>query len=129
MLLDEFRDECIKLNIYSWDIVDSIDSWIWYNCLGEGVSELIAVLELYPDKDYSYQDDYDPYFTALDNWRVRWWDQLEPLFMIIVCLFGNYGTSPRSGWIERANMKKCIRFLELCKSTYQEEIDEETESE
>ena len=122
MLLDEFRDECIKLNIYSWDIVDSIDSWIWYNCLGEGVSGLIEVLELYPDKD---QDDFDPYFTALEKWRTRWWDQLEPLFMIIVCLFGNYGTSPRSGWVERANMNECIRFLELCKSTYQEDLEDQ----
>lgn len=126
MLENEFREECIKLGIYSWNIVNSIDSWIWYNCLGEGVTELIEVLELYPDK---YQDDFDPYFTALNNWRVRWWEQLEPLFMIIVCLFGNYGTSPRSGWIERKNMKKCIRFLELCKSTYQEELDVESEVE
>lgn len=121
MLLNEYREECIKLNIYSWDIVKSIDSWIWYNNLGDGVRELIEVLKLYPDKDH---DDFDPYFKTLDNWRARWWDQLEPLYIIIVCLFGNYGTSPRVGWIERINIEKCIRFLELCKSTYQEELDE-----
>ena len=32
------------------------------------------------------------------------------MWSILVCMFGDYGTSPRSGWI--VNVKECIEFID-----------------
>lgn len=36
----------------------------------------------------------------------------ELLWMILVIKFGNYGTSPRSGWIETKNKDRAISLLQ-----------------
>jgi hypothetical protein len=77
------------------ETLDALDLVTWYNDLAETVSKwgnlepegsIIAV----PD-DYGI----NPHWcTAEDR------PQLQVLWMIAVSLFGNYGTSPRYGWIE-----------------------------
>lgn len=37
--------------------------------------------------------------------------QLEFIWMILVQLYGNYGTSPRSGWIE--NKEGALNFIDM----------------
>lgn len=50
-------------------------------------------------------------------------EQLEVLWMIAVELFGNYGTSPRSGWIEDVNgfREWCLDITEIWRGS--EEYD------
>ena len=63
---------------------------VWYNGLEEIVIEW---------KDYKKGDDapYWKYQPGLDGCG---YGQLEAVWMYLVLCFGEYGTSPRSGWIE-----------------------------
>lgn len=67
------------------DWVDILDSITWYNGLAE---DIISWKDL-PLTEYKYilcPHPMDP--------------QLEIFWMMCVLQFGDYGTSPRSGWIE-----------------------------
>ena len=49
--------------------------------------------------------------------------QLQVLWMFLVTLFGDYGTSPRYGWIEK--MAECKSFLDdIIKELEEEEVEE-----
>ena len=95
------------------DIIDALDSVIWYNGLGE---EVLKWIELEPDihgtisheraYKYPFEDDGDA--------------QLQLIWMICVCLFGDYGSSPRVGWIEDIpGFRKFIK--KICKSYLKQE--------
>ena len=44
---------------------------------------------------------------------------MELYWMILIQQWGNYGTSPRSGWIDRDKLDDCIAHLEkIRKTTY-----------
>lgn len=78
-------------NLSEEDLLDALDAVVWYNGFGEIISEWE---KLEPEDgiihaEY-YKHGYDPNTI----------DQLEPIWMTAVLLFGDYGTSPRSGWIE-----------------------------
>lgn len=74
-----------------------LDSVVWYNGYWEIVKEWIEALAN-PKGKYIYRpDEYDG-----DG-------GLEVLWMMCVLMFGNYGTSPRSGWVE--NTEQCREFL------------------
>lgn len=45
--------------------------------------------------------------------------QLEFIWMIAVMLYGEYGTSPRSGWIE--NIDDFTKFVDALTETYRQE--------
>ena len=72
---------------------EALDSITWYNCLAETVLKWLdlkperGLKYLLPPKDYGTGDSVDYY-------------QLQILWMIAVNLFGDWGTSPRFGWIE-----------------------------
>ena len=63
---------------------------IWYN----GLEEIVIKW-----KDYKKGDDapYWAYNSSLNDGDYR---QLEMVWMYLVLCFGDYGTSPRGGWIE-----------------------------
>lgn len=63
---------------------------VWYN----GLEDIVIKW-----KDYKENDDvpYREYKSSLKDSDYR---QLEMVWMYLVLCFGNYGTSPRSGWIE-----------------------------
>ena len=77
------------------EALDALDSVTWYNELAEAV---LKWRNLEPKgSTIAVPDDYgiNPYWhTAEDR------PQLQVLWMIAVSLFGDYGTSPRYGWIE-----------------------------
>lgn len=77
------------------EALDALDSVTWYNDLAETV---LKWRDLEPkDSIIAVPDDYgiNPHWcTAEDR------PQLQVLWMIAVSMFGNYGTSPRYGWIE-----------------------------
>lgn len=89
-------------------LVDALDSVVWYNGLGEYV---LSWLELEPNNDSIPC----PYFEYPDK---DIWNSLEPIWMICVCLFGDYGTSPRSGWIH--NVRGFRDFIESITYTYRQ---------
>lgn len=76
-------------------IEEAIATALWYN-------GLIGIVESWADlqpNEYGqitvayFDEDIDPYFKA----------QLRFVWMILVLLYGDYGTSPRFGWIEDIN--------------------------
>ena len=69
-------------------IVDGLDSVTWYNCLAEYVYRWTLPGHL--SYRYELESDYDQ--------RIK--DQLEVIWIIAVSMFGDYGTSPRTGWID-----------------------------
>lgn len=87
------------------DIVDALDSVVWYNGHYEELYEIRKGIE--NCQEYIYQ-----YFTR-DN-------QFQVIYMILVCMFGEYGTSPRSGWLEMKNKEKILKFIDLITSTSRE---------
>lgn len=87
------------------NIVDSIKSIVWYNGHDGEIKKMIKELK---------NDD----FSA----RNYWWTgptecthlvETHFIAMMIVLMFGEYGTSPRSGWIhDEQGRKDAISFLE-----------------
>lgn len=64
------------------ELENALQSVVWYNGLYE---ELLKWKEVKPKRDIVTIDVDDP--------------QLQVFWMIAVELFGDYGTSPRTGWI------------------------------
>lgn len=101
------------------EFLDSLDSVTWYNCLAE---------EIVKWKNLDNYNRYTPYGTAYpDQWLCPTMEflinlskdrQLEVIWMICVVLFGNYGTSPRSGWIEKKD--EFFAFIDGITQTYRE---------
>lgn len=76
-------------------MIAALDSVIWYNGLAETV---FSWRELQPENPkYSLISCPIRWFEA-DTW---WGAQLQVIWMIAVDLFGDCGTSPRFGWIEK----------------------------
>lgn len=73
------------------DMLDALDSVTWYNFLAEYVFKWIFIEP--DDKTGHIHANYSGECIEDEC-------QLQALWMIAVCLFGEYGTSPRSGWIE-----------------------------
>jgi hypothetical protein len=90
--LDEQRTNLEKMR-------DALDSVVWYNGYWDNVKEWIDDLEKLSGVETFY---HPKSITITDG-------GLEVLWMICVLLFGNYGTSPRSGWVEKT--KECREFL------------------
>lgn len=75
-------------------LIHALDSVVWYNGYGDIVSGW---------GDLRPKDGHGEYLTPPDNYGAQSKDeadQLQVIWMIAVMLFGNYGTSPRYGWIE-----------------------------
>ena len=70
---------------------EALDSVTWYNCLAESVLKWLEIKpengkSIIPLKDYGAENTFDYY-------------QLQVIWMIAINLFGDWGTSPRFGWI------------------------------
>ena len=80
------------------DLINALDSVTWYNGLAPIIwkwKELpvnvydFGLRQIVCPEDYASGDEYGEVFH-----------QLQVIWMICVVLFGEYGTSPRYGWIE-----------------------------
>lgn len=87
------------------EIIDALDSIVWYNGHYEELYEIRKEIE--NCQEYIYQ-----YHTE-DN-------QFQVIYMILVCMYGDYGTSPRSGWLDMKNKKEILKFIDLITSTSRE---------
>lgn len=91
------------------ELLDALDSVTWYN----GISEDIRAWKDLPiDDEGSILCPYD--LIANDSSK-------EVIWMICVYLFGNYGTSPRSGWID--NVEGFKTFIDKITKTEREALD------
>ena len=93
------------------DLIDALDTVTWYNGLAEEIVH-------WKDPGYFVEST-----NSLGwNWHrfidfpLEMRQQIEIIWMICVNLFGNYGTSPRSGWIE--NIEAFYEFVDEITKTY-----------
>ena len=88
-------------------IIDALDSVTWYNGLYSPLWKLKDELENCMDESiYCFDDDLNEKYTDGYN------PQFEILWMILVLLYGNYGSSPRSGWLYSKNKDNIIKFID-----------------
>lgn len=85
--------------VYSFE--DAFFISLYYNCYEDTVLKLIDYFSNVKD------DETDIIRPDFINDPV-----IELLWMILVIKFGNYGTSPRSGWIESKNKDRVISLLQ-----------------
>ena len=84
---------------------------IWYNCHYEWLEELADELE-------SISMYYKLPLVALNT-------EQHTIWMLLVGMFGNWGTSINSGWIE--NTKECAAYIRtLCRKAKGEEVEDYT---
>lgn len=89
---------------------NALDSITWYNGLAPIV---FSWINLKNDNGYSIGCPND--YGAPGNWSMANVSQLQIFWMYAVEMFGDYGTSPRFGWItDEAGFKKWI--LDITKS-------------
>lgn len=88
------------------NIIDALDSVTWYNGLFDPILEWKKIGAFTgPPHNYGGLDD-------------REQTQLQVIWMICVCLFGDYGTSPRYGWI--IDTDGFYDFIDKITATYKE---------
>ena len=99
------------------DILDILDSITWYNGIGESLIKL---------KEDLIKQNYNGNYLIIDH-NLEYKNkefadkQFEIFWMMLVLLYGDYGTSPRSGWLEIKNKDKIINFIDKITKTTQEE--------
>lgn len=88
----------------------ALDSVTWYNGLAEYVLKW---------KEPGYLEEISGFLVAR-RWSTMGEDglQLEVIWMICVELFGDCGTSPRSGWIE--DKEGFFNFIDKITETYRD---------
>ena len=102
-------------------IIDAIDSVTWYNGLAERIvtwknMENYNVRQTYGE--YYPEGWLSPSMRFLTSLTEDGYEQLQVIWMICVMLFGDYGTSPRNGWIE--NKDEFFTFIDMITKTYRE---------
>ena len=103
-----------QLESFPYDMLDALDNVVWYNDLGEYV---VAWKALEPDMTGYISPDYR--LVEYPEWIVT---QLEMIWIIAVSLYGDYGTSPRSGWIMRID--DFYEFIDRITKTYRRDLGE-----
>lgn len=97
------KDNIIK------SLLDSIDLVVWYNGHYEKLEKIKnEISEIKENEIYRFDYEND--------------EQFQVIWMILVELFGNYGTSPRSGWLEMKNKDRIIKFIDSITRTSREDL-------
>lgn len=102
-----------KFELSKEDLIDALDSVTWYNGLAD---EIIHWKDpgYFDERTYSLGWDWDRF----NDFPLEMREQIEIIWIICVTLFGDYGTSPRSGWIE--NKEAFFEFVDAITKTYRE---------
>ena len=107
-------------------LIDALDSVTWYNGLAEYILKWKKTPLLKTHDDYPNW--LSPKAEFFYSWPEGGKEQLQVIWMICVILFGDYGTSPRSGWIEKKD--EFYQFLDDITRTWRESDEyEEAEEE
>lgn len=96
-------------------LINALDSITWYN----GLAEIIVK---WKDEHYFDESAYGLSWNwnTFENYNPETRNQLQIIWMICVELFGEYGTSPRSGWIEPESKDDFYKFIDDITETYRE---------
>ena len=102
-----------ETELHKEDLIDALDSVTWYNGLAE---EIVHWKDpgYFDERMHSLGWDWDRF----NDFPLEAREQLEIIWIICVTLFGDYGTSPRSGWIE--NIEAFYEFVDEITKTYRE---------
>ena len=101
-----------KIQDYNLKLLNALHSWFWYNGLLDSVDEnclilkLISILRETEDEILTFHYLKEKYNIDISSTN----EELNVLWILLVEMFGNCGTSPRTGWIEKR--KACADFLE-----------------
>ncbi len=76
---------------------------LWYNVGAEAIKKIVDTFNAYDSCEHSFgTEDIDK------DW---YWDkELNTYWTMFVLMYGEYGTSPRSGWIEKT--EESVKFFE-----------------
>lgn len=88
-------------------LLDTLNGVIWYN----GIYDFLFKIKDEIQKGIGI-DDVGQYTLGEYEDRHEPIDEQEEIFwMILVLLFGDYGTSPRRGWLYIKNKNEILKFL------------------
>lgn len=80
---------------------------VWYDCHYMWLKELCDKLAAHPNEFYPMPD-------------MEWHTEQHTIWMLLVGMFGEWGTSIRSGWIDQ--IPECIAFINnMCKEMWEED--------
>ena len=100
--------ECAKCKDQHGTLFDALESVIWYNGHYEWLKEL--------RDDMEKRRDEGNYFREFEKWNT----EEHTIWMLLVGMFGEWGTSIRSGWIE--DIQECIDFIDaVCAFSWEAE--------
>ena len=101
---------CIGCINQEKNLAYALESIIWYDGHYKWLKELRDVLEKWPeDKNFCCPIDTE-----------YWHTEGHVIWMLLVGMFGDWGTSIRGGWIE--DKKECIEFInQICKEAWEHE--------
>ena len=92
----------------------------WYNGYGDEFDRIIRYLKT--QRLSSKHAISRPQFIKTD----RSTPELELFWMILVEMYGDYGTSPRSGWIYVDKVDECLKHLsEIRRKTWASEFEDD----
>lgn len=99
------------MNKYN-ELVDAITTALRYNGYDEEIIELRDKMQNFNNsKKTSKYDNFSMPAFPLDFITEN--EQFHLFSMILVLMFGEYGTSPRFGWISQERVEECIEFLNI----------------
>ena len=108
-------------------LLDALDSVTWYNGLASEILKWKEDGYLKQYEDYSLSWKWEDFISHDIETR----NQLQVFWMICVELFGECGTSPRTGWILLENKEAFHKFIDAITQSYREwkerEGDEDAE--
>lgn len=98
-------------------LIDVLDSITWYNGIYEPLLRLKKdLLDSNDNGIYmKWNDKLEPKYEYFSD------NQFEIFWMMLVLMFGDYGTSPRSGWLCLDKKEKIIEFIDKITKTSQED--------
>lgn len=76
---------------------------LYYNGYEEDIIEIIHYIDANEDPDHISFPHYLEQYDSDNPARILW--------SVLVVMFGDFGTSPRYGWIETESKKKCLNEL------------------
>lgn len=93
-------------------LYDALENVIWYNHHYEWLKDLRNKLEKCSDTTFSMPD------------GIEWHTEYHCMWMLLVGMFGDWGSSIRGGWID--DFAGCIRFIdEICKESWEADANRE----
>ena len=90
------------------ELINAIANIVWYNDYEDDLKSISDYIKHYNREEY-YSFAYPK--KILETYKVDEFPNI--IWALMVLMFGDYGTSPRFGWIDIENKDKALAFLDL----------------